>query len=72
MVHLPVSAPAERRRRAARDELDREHARGGVARDVDGAQPEFEDDPAGRVVTLDVWDSRFPPSSASLTPTSPP
>jgi hypothetical protein len=39
---------------------------------VDGAQPEFEDDPAGRVLTLDVWDGRFLPSSASLTPTSPP
>lgn len=31
------------------------------------AQPEFEDDPPGRVVTLDVWDSRFLPGSASPT-----
>ena len=31
---------------------------------VDGAQPEFEDDPAGRVLTLDVWDSR----SVALSP----
>jgi CubicO group peptidase (beta-lactamase class C family) len=33
-----------------------------------GAQPEFEDEPAGRVLTLDVWDCRFPPSPAGLTP----
>jgi hypothetical protein len=39
---------------------------------VDAAQPEFEDDPAGRVLTLDVWDARFLTSSASPTPTSPP
>jgi hypothetical protein len=37
-----------------------------------GAQPEFEDDPAGRVVTLEIWDARFtkgrrlaPPGPAS-------
>jgi hypothetical protein len=36
-----------------------------------GTQPEFEDEPT-RVLTLDVWDSRFAPSSPSLTPTSPP
>jgi hypothetical protein len=35
-----------------------------------GAQPEFEDEPAGRVLTLDLWESRFPPSSASPTPHS--
>jgi hypothetical protein len=36
-----------------------------------GTQPEFEDEPT-RVLTLDVWDSRFTPSSPNLTPTSPP
>jgi hypothetical protein len=39
---------------------------------VDGAQPEFEDDPAGRVLTLDIWDSRFLTGSTKLTPASPP
>jgi hypothetical protein len=36
-----------------------------------GTQPEFEDE-ATRLLTLDVWDSRFAPSSPSPTPTSPP
>jgi hypothetical protein len=27
--------------------------------------PEFEDEPAERIVTLDVWDSRFGPMSAT-------
>ena len=35
------------------------------------AQPEFEDDPAASVLTLGVWDSRFPLDSARL-PTRPP
>ena len=35
-----------------------------------GAQPEFEDAPAGRVLTLDLSDSRVLPSSANATPHS--
>lgn len=37
-----------------------------------GAQPEFEEEPAGRVVTLDLWDSRLAPSSTGPTPTHAP
>jgi len=35
-----------------------------------GAQPEFEDEPAERLLTLELWDSRLAPKSASLTPSS--
>jgi hypothetical protein len=36
-----------------------------------GAQPEFEDEPAGRLLTRELWDSRFTPNSVALTPAHP-
>jgi hypothetical protein len=37
-----------------------------------GAQPQFEDEPTGDVVTLDLWDSRFARSLANTDANSPP
>jgi hypothetical protein len=36
-----------------------------------GAQPEFEDEPAERLLTPELWDSRFTPNSVALTPDLP-
>ena len=46
--------------------------RTAVLGNATGAQPEFEDEPTGQVVRLDLWDSRFAPSSASPDANSPP
>ena len=37
-----------------------------------GAQPEFEDEPAGGLQMLELWDTRFAPDSSGVTPTSAP